>query len=70
MGVVALARRREQLGVAELAQSDEFVTDRCGDQPFVERVGRDGVDWTAATGVSAATGMMRLCRRSEKKHHG
>ena len=27
-------QQREQVGVAELAQPDEFVADRCGDQPW------------------------------------
>ena len=44
MRVRTVARGGEQVGVAELAQADEFVADRSGDQSFGKRVGRDGVD--------------------------
>ncbi len=47
MRVRALGCGREQVGVAELAHADEFVADRCGDQSFGKRVGRDGVDGAA-----------------------
>ena len=70
MRVRALGCGGEQVGVAELAQADEFVADRCGDQSFGKRVGRDGVDGAAATGIAAAAGMMRFRRQREKKHHG
>ena len=62
-----LSRSGKQVGVAELAQADEFVADRCGDQPFGKRVGRDGVDGAAATGIAAAAGMMRFRRPLREK---
>ena len=67
MRVRAVGRGGEQVGIAELAEPDELVTHRCGDQSLGERVGRDGVDCPAATGVAAAAGMMRFCRRGEEK---
>ena len=54
----------------ELAEPDELVANRCGDQSFRERVGRDRIDWPAAAGVPAAAGMMRRCRHGEQKHCG
>ena len=62
MRMRAFARGGDQVGVAELAQPDEFVADGCGDQPFGKRVGRDGVDRPAATGIAAAAGVMRFRR--------
>ena len=62
MRVCALGCGGEQVGVAELAQPDEFVADGRGDQSFGKRVGRDGVDGPAATGIAAAAGMMRFRR--------
>jgi hypothetical protein len=70
MRMGAVSCRGEQIGIAKLAKADEFVTHRSRDQSFGKRVGRDGVDGAAATGIATAAWMMRLRGSCEKKHHG
>jgi hypothetical protein len=41
---------------------------RCSDLAFGEPAGRDGIDLTAAAGISATSEMRRLGRRDDKKH--